>query len=85
MSRTSLVSNSPSHCAQLPFAAKRRRTSEGGNVVVDEIHRQPVYKESRDDQDSWGQFIDTAEAEDEMIRHSKILFKRYLMQKPSMD
>jgi hypothetical protein len=33
--------------------------------------------QSRDDQDAWGHFIDTAEAEDEMIRHSKILSARY--------
>jgi hypothetical protein len=65
---------------QLPFEGKSRRAPAGGNVVVNEIHPQPRYKESRDDQDSWGQFIDTAEAEDEMIRHSKILSKRYSMQ-----
>jgi hypothetical protein len=53
------------------------------DVDVDEIHLQPRprgYNESRDVQDSWGQFIDTAEAEDEIIRHSKILSKRNAMQ-----
>jgi hypothetical protein len=66
--------------SQLPFVGKRRRVSNDGNIVVDEIHQQPRYKESGDDHDSWGQFTDTAEAEDEMIRHSKILSKRYSMQ-----
>jgi hypothetical protein len=32
---------------------------------------------SEDRSDSWGQFVNTAEAEEESIRHSKILSKRY--------
>ena len=32
-----------------------------------------------DEYDSWGQFVDTAEAEEEIIRHSKILSKRYAL------
>jgi len=32
-----------------------------------------------DERDSWGQFVDTAEAEEEIIRHSKILSKRYAL------
>lgn len=31
------------------------------------------------DDGPWGQFVDTAEAEEEIIRHSKILSKRYSM------
>jgi hypothetical protein len=66
---------------QLPFAGESRRVSKGGDsVAADEIRQQTRYEESRDDQDFWGQFIDTAEAEDEMVRHSKILSKRYSMQ-----
>jgi hypothetical protein len=88
ISRTFLAGSSTFHCIidrgqlQLPFQGKSRRVSKGGNVVVDEIHQQvqPRYKESRNDQDSWGQFIDTAEAEDEMVRHSKILSQRYSIQ-----
>jgi hypothetical protein len=84
ISRTPLAGNSTLQCIidrghlQLPFAGRSRRVSKGDNDVIDEIHQQPQYhKESRNDQDSWGQFIDTAEAEDEMVRHSKILSKRY--------
>jgi hypothetical protein len=81
-----LAGSSTLHCIidrgqlQLPFAGKSRRVPKGDNDVIDEIHQQPQYKESSNDQDSWGQFIDTAEAEDEMVRHSKILSKRYSMQ-----
>lgn len=31
-----------------------------------------------DSDDLWGQFVDTAEAENELIRHSKVLTQRYL-------
>jgi hypothetical protein len=88
MARTPSSGNSP-RCGviekglpQLPFVGKILRALIGGNVVVDEIHQQPRYKnnESRDDENSWGQFIDTAEAESEIIRHSKILSRRYSMQ-----
>jgi hypothetical protein len=33
-----------------------------------------------DEADGWGQFVDTAEAEEQFIRSSKILSKRYSMQ-----
>jgi len=32
-----------------------------------------------DEAEGWGQFVDTAEAEEELIRSSKILSKRYSM------
>jgi hypothetical protein len=81
ISLTSMASNSTSPVMikrgepRLPFVGESRRIYQG-----DENHHQQRYKESRDDHDSWGQFIDTADAEDEMIRHSKILSKRYAMQ-----
>ena len=35
--------------------------------------------DAEDEIDGWGQFVDTAEAEEELIRSSKILSKRYSM------
>jgi hypothetical protein len=86
MARTSSAGKLPVHginekgLPQLPFVGKILRALISSNVVDDEVYQQPRYNKSRDDENSWGQFIDTAEAEDEMIRHSKVLSNRYSMQ-----
>lgn len=69
-SNSSTASNSPSVASRRSLdsrssVAMRKQTSSFGNY------------DSEDEIDGWGQFVDPAEAEEEIIRSSKILSKRY--------
>jgi hypothetical protein len=70
-SNVSTGSNTPSVSSRTSASSHRSFTSlmsaSAATAALDEV-------------DGWGQFVDTAEAEEEFIRSSKILSKRYSMQ-----
>ncbi|GKY98476.1 hypothetical protein MPSEU_000804900 [Mayamaea pseudoterrestris] len=66
------TSSSSSSLAPRDQALPSRRSS---NASSQQGGRWMSYSEA--DEGIWGQFVDTAEAEAEIIRHSKILSKRY--------
>jgi hypothetical protein len=82
-SSASSTASSPSWSSRRhrEIAAVETSEKESRNTNVKHLTRLSRYSESSvpaivDHNDTWGQFVDTAEAEDELIRHSKVLSMR---------
>ena len=67
-SQSSSTMSSPTSSLRSSYNSSRRDYSRSSSL--------PTYSTPQHE-DSWGQFVDTAEAEMEIIRHSKILSKRH--------
>ena len=73
----SLPSSSSSTACSSPSMSSRRSLDSKRMTAISKQMPSFGDYDAADDMDGWGQFVDPAEAEEEVIRSSRILSKRY--------